>query len=203
MALTRAMIRDMGVTEKEVIDSIMEAHGETINLIKEKNTQKEADYKTSLSDLQTNAEDYKAKYESEVASHEKTRSELDKKYNDFEIAVNSEKQQQSIKDKLSELLKTNGMNEKAINKALKLYDISSVEMDDKGKIRNEANVLENFKVEWDGFFATEKTDTYSPPTPPLATTQGTYTLEQIKSMTPTEINANWDKGVKQTIEKGK
>lgn len=80
MALTRPMLRNLGITEKETLDAIMDAHGDTITPLKDSIRDLEAD-KTKLeqdiknapkSDVTGDGEDWKAKYDAEVTAHKAT-----------------------------------------------------------------------------------------------------------------------------------
>ena len=90
MALTRKFLIDLGV-EKEQIQSILDEHGETVESVKEKakeaadlaagKLQKKIDKLQETVDNipEPDSEDYKAKYEDEVAAHGKTKSEYEEK----------------------------------------------------------------------------------------------------------------------------
>ena len=167
--MTRKFLQGLGL-ETEVIDKVMAAHGEGIerekgvaeDLRKEVKDAKEA-LKVALAASKTalekakeeGGEGWKEKYEAEAAAHEKTKGEYQ-----------AEKEGASIDAKVADLLKGAGMNEKAIDKALRLYDRATVEIDEAGGIKNGDKVLESFKKDWDGFFGvieTQKADVGDPP----------------------------------------
>lgn len=100
MALTRKMLKDLGL-EKEVIDSIMEEHGETINGLKEDlKTEKEnsakvagelKDLKEKQTDIDVDALNKKvAEYEGKVKDYE-YRSVVDEAIKDLKFSSVSAK----------------------------------------------------------------------------------------------------------------
>jgi len=86
-------------------------------------------------------DDVRKRYEAELAAHKKTREDYQ-----------AEKQAAEIDGLVSAALKGAGMNEKAIPKAIKLYDRAIAERDKDGCLKNADKVLEYFKGEWGDFF---------------------------------------------------
>ena len=81
MALTRKLLKSMGLTDEQ-IDSAIDEHTATVEALKSQITTLKSENaqlqeaKTKLAALEANAgEDYKAKYDAEVQAHKKTKSD--------------------------------------------------------------------------------------------------------------------------------
>ena len=141
MALTRKMLKAMGI-EEEKIDEIIEAHTETVEGLKaykadaEKlaQVQKELD---SLKSKQNDSDDFEEKYNN-------LKNEFDK----YKAEVEEGKKFESKKNAFSELIKDAGLSEKGAEKAMKYTDFNSIELDDNGKIKNSGDHLKSLKEEW-------------------------------------------------------
>lgn len=191
MALTRKMLRAMGI-EDEKIDQIIEAHTETVDALKEQREQYKADAEKLpdvqkqldkvTKDLENSGKDtYKVKYEALKEEHEKM------------ISDNAEKEARSAKESAyKELLKSVGISEKRIASIVKVSDIDSVELDDKGAIKDVDKLTESIKTEWSDFIPTTTTQGAQTATPPMTTAQKSYTSADIKKMSVEDINKNWD-----------
>jgi len=216
--MTRKFLSGLGI-ESEVIDKILDQAGSDLEREKEvaeklrneiKTLQDGATAKQKEFDdfkaSQPDAEKLKAAHETEKTAHAETKTAMQKLIDDEKAAHESYRneiaaEQDSVElDKLvSAALKDAGMNSTVIPKALKLYDREIVERKD-GKICNSDKVVEHFKSEWADFFGAvkqQKAEVGTAPTAPPAT----YTLDQIRKMTTTEINNNWD-AVQATLQKG-
>lgn len=151
MALTRKMLKAMGI-EEEKIDQIIEAHTETVDALKEQrdNYKKDADklpgVQKELDDLREAEGDdgYKDKYEKEHAAFEKYKTEQAEKETDA-----------NKRSAYKALLKDAGVSEKRIDTILKVLDLSEIELDDKGKIKDSDKVTEKIKSDWADFIVTE------------------------------------------------
>lgn len=90
------------------------------------------------------------------------------------------------------LLKEAGVSEKRIDAVLKVSDIDGVELDEKGTIKDAAKLTESVKTEWADFIVTTTTQGAKTENPPANNPAKTYTRDDIKKMSPAEINQNWD-----------
>lgn len=171
MSLTRKFLSAMGI-EADKVDEIISAHAETVDALKDKNKtlQAEADkYKADAEKLpdvqkeldelkkaQGDEEPYKAKYEKEKA--------------DFEAYKNDQAAKETEAKKTAAykaLLKNAGISEKHIDAVLRASDLSSVELDDKGSIKDAEKATEAIKTEWSDFIVTtgkQGANTSTPPT---------------------------------------
>lgn len=150
MALTRKMLKAMGI-EDEKIDQIIEAHTETVDALKEQRDGYKADaeklpgVQKELDDLKAEGDGgYKDKYEKEHAAFEKYKTEQAEKETDA-----------NKRSAYKALLKDAGVSEKRIDTILKVLDLSEIELDDKGKIKDSDKVTEKIKSDWADFIVTD------------------------------------------------
>lgn len=160
MALTRKLLKGMGLTEEQ-IDTIIEAHTDTVDGLKGDLARYKADAE-KLSGVQAELEDLKAKGDDGwKEKHDKVKREFDE-YK----AEQTQKETKTAKEAAyRELLKSAGISEKRIDSVLKVTDLSSVELED-GKIKNADDLRKSIKEEWADFVVTtdkKGADTKNPP----------------------------------------
>jgi len=150
----KAILTSHGIDE-EAADKIAKAINKVVGdefVTKDRYKDKLTEIATLQTDLKTaedalsTAETWKSKYNDEVTAHNATRD-----------GYAAEKDAADIDGKVTAALKAAGMNEKAIPKALKLYDRTIVEKDNDGNIKNTDKVLAHFKGEWGDFFGETQT----------------------------------------------
>jgi hypothetical protein len=167
MALTRKMLKAMGI-EDEKIDQIIEAHIEVTDTLKAERDGYKADsdaLKDVRKELETlkGGEDWKAKYE--------------KEHSDFETFKNEQTEKaakQAKETAYKQLLKDAGVSEKRLDSVLRVSDISKIELDKDGKVKNADELTTNIKTEWSDFIAVTEMTGATTEKPP-ANTGGTYT----------------------------
>lgn len=177
MALSRNLLKGMGLTEEQV-STIIEEHMEVVNALKSKAT----DYEKQIDDLnkavKNNGEadsEYKAKYE--------------KEHSDFEAyKANQAKQGELSKKKVAyeELLKKVGVKDKAIEKLVKLQNLEDIKLDKDGKIENSKDLTEGIKKDWSEFIVTTQTKGAPNEKPPVNGGGTAMTKEQIMQITDRE-----------------
>ena len=165
MALTRKLLKGMGLTDEQV-DTIIEAHTDTVDGLKADVERYKADAKAlpgvqkqleqAQADLEAGKKDsYKVKYEAIKEEFEGYKSEQTKK------------ESHAAKEKAyRELLKSAGISEKRIDAVLKGSDVDGVELDDKGAIKGADELTKSVKSEWADFIVTttmKGADTANPP----------------------------------------
>lgn len=154
MALTRKMLKAMGI-EDEKIDQIIEEHAESIDALKaQRDELKEAaakadGYKKELDALKAEGEGdgtYKEKYEAAV-------KELD----DYKVEVEGEKAAAEKRGLYRKLLESAGVDPKRIDTVLKVSDLEGVTVKD-GTIEDADKLTEGIKADWADFIATKKVE---------------------------------------------
>ena len=165
MALTRKFLEALGI-EQSKIDEIISAHTEVTDSLKadrdsyKEKAEKYDETKTELdkakSELEkVNKDEYKTKYESLEAEFNKYKTDIAEK----EVKV---KKEEAYKKMLKEI----GVNEKSISAILKVKDLSSLKLDDKGNIVDVDTLKESEKKDWEGFIIKSEEERQDPNTPP-------------------------------------
>ena len=144
MALTRKMLKAMGI-EDEKIDQIIEEHAETVNALKQQRDQYKVDAEklpgVQKETLQQQFDDYKADVSAKETKAQKTAA-------------------------YRKLLKDAKVSEKRLDSILKLSPIDDIELDDKGEIKDAADVKKKIEEEWSDFIVTEETHGAGSQNPP-------------------------------------
>ena len=165
MALTRKFLEALGI-EQAKIDEIISAHTEVTNALKadrdsyKEKAEKYDETKTELDKAKSeldkvNKDEYKTKYESLEAEFNKYKTDIAEK----EVKV---KKEEAYKKMLKEI----GVNEKSIDAILKVKDLSTIKLDDKGEIVDVDTLKESEKKDWEGFIIESEVHGQDPNTPP-------------------------------------
>ena len=160
MALTRKLLKGMGLTEEQV-DTIIEAHTDTVDGLKtdlkkyEDDAKKLPSVQKELDDLKAAGDGgYKEKYEKEHSDFEKYKADQAAK----ETRVAKE-------TAYRDLLKAAGVSEKRIPAILKVTDLNSVELEG-DKVKDADKITEGVKTEWADFIESSNTSGANTSTPP-------------------------------------
>ena len=165
MALTRKFLEALGI-EQAKIDEIISAHTEVTDSLKadrdsyKEKAEKYDEAKTELDKAKSeldkvNKDEYKNKYESLEAEFNKYKTDIAEK----EVKV---KKEEAYKKMLKEI----GVNEKSIGAIVKVKDLSSLKLDDKGNIVDVDTLKESEKKDWEGFIIKSEEERQDPNTPP-------------------------------------
>lgn len=180
MSLTRKMLKAMGI-EEEKIDQIIEAHGETVDALKEERNSYKTDAE-KLSDVQKELNDAKDKLakngEGETVPKEDY-DNLKKQYDDYKNDVTTKETLRTKKEAYRELAKSLGLSDRGVEKAVKYADFESIELDKDGKIKNADAHSESVKAEWGDFIETTATRGANTATPPANTGSSKMTKAEI------------------------
>lgn len=168
MALTRSMLKAMGI-EDEKIESIISAHSETVEALKgqKADLQEQADKVPSLEqkiqelEAAKPTEDWEAKYKELEGQREALRQEFD----DYKTQVAKE-QAEAEKAKLYRAILTDaGIDAQRIDAVMRVSDLSTVEVEN-GEIKNAEQVAEQVAKEWAAFIPQQSTTGAKVATPP-------------------------------------
>ena len=160
MALTREMLKGMGLSEEQVSAII----GEHVNIksgLEEKIKQYKADaeqlpeVKKELEDLKKSGGDWETKYNKEHEEFEKYKADVaaQEEINKAKIAYTS-------------LLKESGIGDKFIGSILRVTDFSNMKLDAEGKLKNADKITETIKSDYSGFIVSTETHGAGAETPP-------------------------------------
>lgn len=172
MALSRAFLKGMGLTEEQV-SAIIEAHTETVNGLKEtnKNLQTQLDEaEQSVKKGAENNDSYKEKYEKEHADFETYKEQQVKS---MELGKK--------KKAYANLLREAGIKEKTINQIVELTNLDKYELADDGKFKDSKSLEDGAKEKWSEFITKGGTKGADVDTPP-ANGGSTVTSEQFAKM---------------------
>lgn len=166
MALTRKLLKGMGL-EEEKIDTIIEAHAETVDGLKadinkyKVDAEKLPGVQQELDDLKAAGDGgYKAKYEKEHADFEQ-----------YKADQTAKETRQAKETAYRAFLKSVGVSEKRIPSILKVTNLDELEMDG-DKFKDADKLTESVKTEWADFIETSNTDGANTQNPPANNTGG-------------------------------
>lgn len=158
MALTRKMLKAMGI-EDEKIDQIIEEHTESTDALK----QQRDDWKAKAEAKP--AADPKPK-DPEPSDEYKTKYDAEKKaFEDYKAGIEAEKAEAEKRAKYRELIEKAGVDAKRIDAVLKISDLSGVTVKD-GAIEGADKLVEGIKADFKEFIpviTTKGADVAKPP----------------------------------------
>lgn len=160
MALTRKLLKGMGLTDEQV-DTIIEAHTDTVDGLKEDINKYKGDaeklptVQKELDTLKAAGDGgYKEKYEKEHQAFE-----------DYKTAQTAKETRQAKEKAYAEFLKSVGVSEKRIPSIIKVTDLNAVELEG-DKVKDAEKLTESVKTEWADFIETSNTNGANTNTPP-------------------------------------
>ena len=160
MALTRAMLKGMGLTEEQVSAIIEEHTNVTSGLKDEIKTLKESvsklpDIEKELNDLKTGSNDWKDKYEKEH-----------KAFDDYKKDISDKEQANKIKTAYKKLLTDAKVGDSHLDSILKVTDFSNMKLNEDGNLADADKLTETIKKDWSGFISTQEIKGAGAETPP-------------------------------------
>lgn len=184
MALTRSALREKGVTEKEILDYIMEEHGNGIEAAKEKAKETaEKPLQKTIDELQAKVdslpkvdEGLQAKYDAEIEAHRVTKETLTKKYDDFALETKNKEVIAAKQSILHRQLAADGANPKLIKLLEKEFDLAGIEIDgegDKASIKGWDKLAEPVKAQYAEVFGKVQSAGVTVSDPPPSQTKTT------------------------------
>lgn len=165
MAFSRKALKAMGITDEQ-IESIIELHTESIDAIKadrdkyKEDAEKLSDVQRQLDEAKSEIEaakkdDYKGKYESEKAAHDKLKE-------DIKVKETTAKKSTALKA----YLKEKGYSDNGITKITKYGDyIKDIELDEDGKIKDADKLIGKVETEWSEYKPQAGTSNFKPNVP--------------------------------------
>lgn len=163
MALTRSMLKGMGLTDEQV-GAIIEEHTNVTSALKDQikeykeNAEKLPDVQKELDNLKkdTSASDWEKKYNDEHTAFENYKKDVADKENSAKLKAAYKK-----------LLAECKVGDKHIDSILRVTDFSKMELDAEGSFKNADKLKESINSDWSGFITTKETKpSGDPETPP-------------------------------------
>lgn len=160
MAVTRRMLKGMSLTEEQ-IDTIIEAHTDVVDALKEERDRYKADaeklpaVEKELKELKANGGDFESKY-----------NELKKQFDDYKSEQSAAAEKAAKETAYKEMLKEAGVSEKRIASVMRVTNLTDIQLDKEGKLKDKEKLVENVKAEWADFIDTKSEKGADTPTPP-------------------------------------
>lgn len=168
MALTRKLLKGMGLTEEQV-DTIIEAHGETVSALKEEREayKTDADKLPELRQKLEESEQKAQKNEGETVLKSKF-EDLKKEYEQYKRDVAEREARATKEHAFRNILQKSGVSEKRIDAIIKVSEpeINGIEFDENGKIKDLDAISAAVKTNWADFIVSTEIRGADTPTPP-------------------------------------
>ena len=175
MALTRKMLKAMGI-EDEKIDQIIEEHTESTDALK----QQRDEYKAKAEAKATTSTEPKPK-DPEPGDEYKAKYDAEKKaFEDYKANIAAEKAEADKRAKYRELIVKAGVDSKRVDSVLKVSDLSEIKVKD-GAIEGADDLVKSIKEDWADFIPTTQKVGANAPNPPK-NDGGAKKLEDITKM---------------------
>lgn len=175
MALTRKMLKAMGI-EDEKIDQIIEEHTESTDALK----QQRDEYKAKAEAKVTASTEPKPK-DPEPGDGYKAKYDAEKKaFEDYKANIAAEKAEADKRAKYRELIVKAGVDSKRVDSVLKVSDLSEIKVKD-GAIEGADDLVKSIKEDWADFIPTTQKVGANAPNPPK-NDGGAKKLEDITKM---------------------
>lgn len=188
MALTRKLLKGMGLTDEQV-DTIIEAHTDTVDGLKADISKFKADAE-KLPGVQQELDALRA------AGDGGFKAKFEKEHSDFEAykADISKKETRAAKEKaVRAYFESKGITGNGLDIAMRgsSSEVEGVELAD-GKIKDTTALDDLVGGTFKGLISTTTVTGSGAATPPSTTSGRTYSRAEIGKMSPKEINENWE-----------
>ena len=188
MSLTRKLLNGMGLTDEQV-DTIIEAHTDTVDGLKEQVKTYKADAE-KLPNVQKELDDLKAAGD---GGWEEKAKDFEKKYNDL-VAENKNKETKAAKESAAKaFFESKAITGNSLEIAMRgsSAEIAALDLDGE-KIKDSSALDALVNGTFKALVSTTTTKGANIPNPPVTTTNKAYSADDIRKMSPAEINKNWD-----------
>lgn len=181
MALTRKFLSALGI-EAEKIDEIISAHTETVDALKAERDEfkAQASRTTELEKKVKDLED--AQNDSKKDSWKLKYEAMKEDFEEYKNGIEKEKTTAKKESAYKKLLKEAGIPEKRLDAILKITDLSSIEFDEDGKLKEADKISASIKEEWSDFIPTKQTEGAKTSNPPANGGKATKTKEEIRAI---------------------
>ena len=177
LALTRKLLESMGIEDK-AIESIIEAHSETVNGLKA-DRDKYKEQAAKLPDLQKqleealaagNTDELQSKLDEAVKAKETAEAalaEANKSFDDFKAEVQAEKYATAKAGAYrKQVLEAAGIGADYLDDVMAVAKLNDIELDDDGNIKGASELAEAAKSKWKSFVVQKETKGAQVDTPP-------------------------------------
>lgn len=186
MALTRKLLKEMGIQEDK-IEEIISAHSETVEALKgfKADAQRLSDVENELEAARAELSlDFRSKYEALLSDFDSYKQNAAKE----SAAKDLHRQKES---EFERLLRDCKVHESCIKPILRVFDVDSLELTDEGKLSDSESVSAMVARDWSAFIQKSYTEGAVIPNPPQNIPQRAYSADDIRKMSYSEINRNY------------
>ena len=188
MSLTRKLLKGMGLTDEQV-DTIIEAHTDTVDGLKEQVKTYKADAE-KLPNVQKELDDLKA------AGDGGFKEKFEKEHIDFENFKKTiqEKETKAAKESAAKaFFESKGITGNSLEIAMRgsSAEIAALDLDGE-KIKDSSALDALVNGTFKALVSTTTTKGANIPNPPVTSPNKAYSADDIRKMSPAEINKNWD-----------
>lgn len=191
MALTRKFLTALNI-DADKIDEIITAHSETVDALKKERD----DYKAQAeanSEAKANAEKLQKQVDDLTEQVEKNGKDaykvkydaIKEEFDEYKKTIKAEKTKADKTEAYRKLLKEAGVSEKRIESVLKVSDIDSLKIDDKGVLEGADDLKKAIAEEWSDFIEKTGVQGAQTATPPASGGKTTRTKEEIMAIKDT------------------
>lgn len=185
MALTRNFLKAMGLNDEQ-ISSIIENHADTVEALK-----KERDGFKAQADAAAEVAKERDNYKEQL-SKAGDAAKVQADFDAYKQKVEGEKTLTVKRKALLAVAEQAGVTREAFRNAIaKAWDMDAFEVDENGAAKDADGVKAAIQKDYADFIGT----TGNPPVPKVDPPAGggkSYTADDLRKMTPDEINKNWD-----------
>lgn len=163
MALTRAMLKGMGLTEEQV-SAIIEEHTNVTSALKDQIKQYKVDAE-KLPDVTKELEELKKESVS-ASDWEKKFNDEHTAFEDYKSKISEKEKLEKVKSAYKKLLTDCKVGEKHVDSIVRVTDFSNMTVAEDGTLNDADKLTEAIKSDWNGFISTKKTggaDVDNPP----------------------------------------
>lgn len=192
MALTRKFLTALNI-DADKIDEIITAHSETVDALKAErdNFKAEAEAnseaKANAEKLQKQVDELTKQVEASGKDAYKVKYDaIKEEFDEYKKTIKAEKTKADKTEAYRKLLKEAGVSEKRIEAVLKVSDIDSLKIDDKGVLEGTEDLKKAIAEEWSDFIEKTGVKGANTATPPTSTGSGAKTKEEIMKIKDTE-----------------
>lgn len=181
MALTRKMLKEMGISDENA-EEIIRSHAESIEALKgyKADSERLSELERELTETKKSEGDFRSKYQ-----------ELEKSYEALVGEVTKERTDRKKRSEYEKLLRGFKIPEGCIDPIIRVTDLESFALSENGGIADEEAVKGSISENWSAFIPKTHTVSASVATPPAAASEKGFSPEEIRRMTPREINENY------------
>ena len=194
MSLSRKKVKEIlstaGVDGEHMdaaIDAIIDGHTATVDSLKEerdtfrkaagdyKDVKKQLDSATrELDDLKAGGNDFEKKY-----------TDLKAEYDAYKTSQTEKETTAKKQEAFKSLLKDAGVDPKRIGSVLRVSDLSKVELNKDGSVKDSAKLTESIKNDWSDFIVSNGAQGAGVPNPPIGKGGGGMTKDDIMKIKDT------------------